>query len=172
MAAPPAPAPVPSAALPAPGVATPPLSSLEPCRRGPGRTTLYIQIYDEALRPAATALRQALQTGSYAPVVVAPVENVIRSADLRQQRRPVPWPKPTFVLHDPAGHDCARAISRYIGAPWVLPGEAEPVWLRDLPRSLAARPGVIELWLPPVEVAVQQNALQAAPPGGRPNGAR
>ncbi|MDB5867748.1 MAG: hypothetical protein JWP96_80 [Polaromonas sp.] len=151
------PPPAAPAALPPLGVAMPPASSLEPCRRGPGRTTLYIQIYDEAYRPPATALRQALQARDYAPLVVAPVENVIRNADLRQQRRPVPWPKPTFVLHDPASRDCARAISRYIGVPWVQPGEADAVWLRDLPRSLTARPGVIELWLPPAEVAVSQN---------------
>ena len=88
--------------------------------------------------------------------MVAPIENVARSADLRQQRRPVPWPKPTLVLHDPASRDCARAIAGTIGAPWVLPGEVDRVWLRDLPRSLKARPGVIELWLPPVDQAVSE----------------
>ena len=168
-------APVPPAspaALPPSGVVTPPMTSLQPCRRESGRTTLYIQIYDEAYRPPATALRQALQAGTDAPVVVAPVENVIRSADLRQQRKPVPWPKPTLVLHDPASRDCARAISRYIGAPWVLPGDVDPVWLRDLPRSLPARPGVIELWLPPVEVTVSQNGSDLAQLERRLDGAR
>lgn len=148
------------------------MTSLQPCRRESGRSTLYIQIYDEAYRPPATALRQALQAGTDAPVVVAPVENVIRSADLRQQRKPVPWPKPTLVLHDPASRDCARAISRYIGAPWVLPGDVDPVWLRDLPRSLPARPGVIELWLPPVEVTVSQNGSDLAQLERRLDGAR
>jgi len=82
---------------------------------------------------------------------------VIRSADLRQQRRPVPWPRPTLVLHDPASRDCARAILGYIGAPWVVPGDVDQVWLRDLPRSLQARPGVIELWLPPSDMTTSMN---------------
>ncbi|MDO8448828.1 MAG: hypothetical protein Q7T10_08465 [Rhodoferax sp.] len=134
------------------------LPSLQPCLREAGRTTLYIHIYDEASRLPATALRQSLQAGADSPVLVAPVENVIRSADLRRQRRPVPWPKPTLVLHDPASRDCAGAILRHIGAPWVLPGDVDQVWLRDLPRSLQARPGVIELWLPPTEVTTSQNS--------------
>jgi len=119
---------------------------------------LYVHIYDETSRLPATALRQALQTEADSQLLVAPVENVIRSADLRQQRRPVPWPKPTLVLHDAASRDCARAISRYIGAPWVMPGDVDRIWLRDLPRSLQARPGVIELWLPPSDMTTSMNS--------------
>jgi hypothetical protein len=131
--------------------------SLNACWRGNGRTTLYVHIYDEPSRLPATALRQVLSAGVDSPVLVAPIENVIRSADLRQQRRPVPWPKPTLVLHDPLSRDCARSISRFIGVPWVLPGDTDTVWLRDLPRTLQARPGVIELWLPPTEVTTSEN---------------
>lgn len=144
------------AALGPPAFAMPSLSSLQPCQRDSGRTILYIQIYDEASRLSAIALRQALQALPDVPLVVAPVENVTRSADLRQQRKPVPWPQPTLMLHDPASRPCAQAIAKFIGAPWVLPGDAEPVWLRELPRSLSARPGVIELWLPPVQGLVPQ----------------
>ena len=144
-----------------PAFVMPPLSSLQPCQRESGRTTLYVQIYDEASRLPAIALRQALQAQPDVPLVVAPVENVTRSADLRQQRKPVPWPQPTLMLHDPASRPCAQAIAKFIGAPWVLPGDAEPVWLRDLPRSLPARPGVIELWLPPVANAVSADSAQA-----------
>lgn len=128
------------------------MPSLRNCVREAGNTTLYMQIYDESSRLPATALRQALQPQDGSPLLVAPIENVVRSADLRQQRRPVPWPQPTLVLHDPASRDCARAIARYIGAPWLTPGEADRVWLRDLSRSLQPKPGVIELWLPPAEV--------------------
>ena len=131
--------------------------SLQLCRRGSGRTTLYVQIYDEGSRLPATLLRQALNPGDDSPLMVAPIENVTRSADLRQQRRPVAWPKPTLVLHDPSSRDCARAIARTIGAPWVMPGDVERVWLRDLPRSLKAQPGVIELWLPPVEATASES---------------
>jgi len=128
-----------------------PFPSLQSCGFDGGRTTLYIQIFDEESRAAATDLRQALLSDASAPVMVAPIENVIRSADLRQQRRPVPWTRPTLILHDPGYRDCARAIARYVSAPWVVPGDTERVRVRDLPRSLQAQPGVIELWLPPAE---------------------
>jgi hypothetical protein len=94
--------------------------------------------------------------------MVAPIENVVRSADLRQQRRPVPWPRPTLILHDPGRRDCARAIARHIGAPWILPGEVERVRLRDLPRSLQAQPGVMELWLPPAETGTATGTAAAS----------
>ncbi len=131
--------------------------SLQLCQRDSGRSTLYMNIYDEGSRLPATLLRQALNPDEGSPLLVAPIENVTRSADLRQQRRPVPWPRPTLVLHDPASRECARAISRYIGAPWLSATDADRVWLRDLPRSLQARPGVIELWLPPIEMANSDN---------------
>jgi hypothetical protein len=73
------------------------------------------------------------------------------------------------MLHDPASRPCAQAIAKFIGAPWVLPGDAEPVWLRDLPRSLPARPGVIELWLPPVGSAVSADSAQAEQRVGGPD---
>jgi hypothetical protein len=136
--------------------------ALKACQRntGNGRSTLYIQIYEESARAPATALRQMLQTVRDSSLVVSPIENVTRSADLRQQRRPVPWPRPTLLLHDPDSRACANAIARYIGAPWVpaVPpgtalsaGGASGVRIRELPASLQAQPGVIELWLPPVE---------------------
>jgi len=128
---------------------------LKACARpGGGSSTLYLQIYDEASRPAATALREVLQAQPGNLVQVAPIENVTRSAELRQQRRAVPWPKPTFVLHDPSSDSCAAALARFIGPPWNDPqGDAEPVWIRGLPRRLQATPGVIELWLPSVTAA-------------------
>ena len=140
---------------PAPSPQTPdPTKSLEPCLRDGARTTLYIHIYDEASRGYTRGLRKDLQAAPDAPVMVAPVENVSRAADLRQTRKPVPWPKPTLLMHDrgdPKTQACALAISNYIGAPWVIPGLENQVWLRDLPGSLQAQPGVIELWLPPTD---------------------
>ncbi|MDB5849245.1 MAG: hypothetical protein JWP29_2997 [Rhodoferax sp.] len=128
---------------------------LKACARpGGGSSTLYLQIYDEASRPAATALREALQAEAGNLVQVAPIENVVRSAELRQQRKAVPWPKPTFVLHDPGSGSCAAALARFVGTPWIEPqGDPDPVWVRGLPRRLQATPGVIELWLPPVSAA-------------------
>ncbi|MBC7707003.1 MAG: hypothetical protein H7274_24050, partial [Rhodoferax sp.] len=179
-AAPPPPMAAPRAAAPvatpaAPVVSGPPLSPsagasvpqsraeaaavpmLQSCLRDTGRSTLYVHIYDEASRLPATLLRQALNPDDDSPLMVAPIENVTRSADLRQQRRPVPWPQPTLVLHDPASRECARAIARYVGTPWLSATDADRVWLRDLPRSLQARPGVIELWLPPIDMATLEN---------------
>ena len=139
----------PAAKSPAKTVA---LKSLQACMRGAKRTTLYIHIYDEASRIHTRSLRKELQAAADSPVMVAPVENVSRSADLRQTRKPVPWPKPTLLLHDrndPLARECALAIKTYIGAPWVTSADDSLVWLRDLPSSMQAQPGVIELWLPP-----------------------
>ncbi len=122
-----------------------------------GHTTLYIQVYDEASRAAARGLRRTLQLDGDGALLVAPTDNVNRSAELRGERRPVPWPKPTFVMHDPASRACAMAMSRYLGEPWVRPGETDKVWLRGLPASLKKSRNVraegerlIELWLPPL----------------------
>ncbi len=151
--------------------------ALKACQRstGNGRSTLYIQIYEESARAPATALRQVLQSVRDSNLVVSPIENVTRSADLRQQRRPVPWPRPTLLLHDPASRDCANAISRYIGVPWVPvatpaaanAGRANAVRIRELPASLQAQPGVIELWLPPVESLLSQEEPKAGVLVGR-----
>jgi hypothetical protein len=136
-----------------PGAAVP--FSLGACQRPEGPVTLYVQVYDEVSRTVAEALRQQVQkqideTGL--TLQVAPVENVARTAQLRQQRRPVPWAQATFVLHDRQGTaPCAWALARLLGEPWVPKGQAmTKVWVRELPGSLKARPGVIELWLPPV----------------------
>jgi hypothetical protein len=147
-AAPPAPAPA-NAGDQEPGERTRP--TLQSCARTEGGSTLYIQIYDENTRLAAIKLRQALQSETAVPLLVAPIENVVRSADLRQTRRPVPWPVPTLVLHDPASRDCARAIAGFVGVPWLTQPGVHRVRLRALPASLPARPGVLELWLPPLQ---------------------
>ena len=169
--APTSPVPAAAGAVPAPAAnALPTLVpgnvALKACQRssGNGRSTLYIQIYEESARAPATALRQMLQSVPDSNLVVSPIENVTRSADLRQQRRPVPWPRPTLLLHDPASRDCASAIARYIGVPWVpaatpaaaSAGRANSIRIRELPASLQAQPGVIELWLPPVESLLSQ----------------
>lgn len=146
--APPPPAPVAPAD-------NPQRANLAACKPGEERSTLYIEIYDEASREAASALRQAMQEKIDTLVQVAPIDNAARNAQLRQQRRPVPWPVPTFVLHDPASRECALALSRFIGEPWVTPERIDGVWIRERRRSLVMRPGVIELWLPPVLVAGQ-----------------
>ena len=137
--------------IPAAGVASRESPNLQSCARAQGASTLYIHIYSETSRMAATALRQALQPEQGAPLLVAPIENVVRNAELRQQRPPVPWANPTLVMHDKASRDCARAIAAQVGAPWLRDSGSPRVRLRGLPESLQAQPGVLELWLPPVD---------------------
>lgn len=149
--------------LPSAAPSAPVVSSLSACQRENGSTILYVQIYDEASRSPAMDLRQTLQAKAGALVQVAPIENVTRSAQVRQQRRAAPWPQATFVLHDPASRACAKAMAPYLGLPWVRPDEtAEKVWIREVPKSLNRRPGVIELWLPPS--AQQTSSTQAGRP--------
>jgi len=143
-----------------------PAQAMGVCRREQGSTILYMQVYDEYARGPATALRQTLEAQAGDLVQVAPIENVTLSAQVRQQRRPAPWPQPTFVLHDPDSRPCAEAMARLLGRPWVMPGDAvNKVWIRDLPKSLTRRPGVIELWLPPSAQQTSSNGLRvvAAP---------
>jgi hypothetical protein len=130
-------------------------------------------VYDPASLLAANVLRERIRLVAYAPagaaVLVAPVENVVRSAELRQQRRPTPWANPTFLLHDrgnPEARRCAEALAQFIGPPWR--SKDNTVWIRDLPDRLPATPGVVELWLPPL--ATQNMALlDAVGTGGRRN---
>lgn len=139
---------------PPPAAASGPLTLAAVCQRASGFTTLYVQVYDESSRMAASSLARALRRASAGSMQIAPIENVSRTAELRQQRRPAPWAQATFVLHDPASRACAAAMAAYVRAPWVVGNDPGQVWIRDLPSTLPTRrAGVIELWLPPVAVA-------------------
>ena len=151
------PAPTPAAGGPtSPAPATAPGDSASALQStcsaaGEGLVRVYLQVYDEASRSAAVGLRAALQQAGGASLQVAPIENVTRSAALRQQRRPVPWPQPTLVVHQRADLPCAQGLAQQVRAQWA-PGRGGEVWVRELPASL--RNGgqrVIELWLPPSE---------------------
>ena len=113
---------------------------------------LYLQIYDEPSRSAAESLARALQRAGGAALQLAPVENVSRSSELRQQRRPVPWPQPTLLVHHPDDLPCARQLSATLQG--LRPGfgtQDDSVWIRETSRSLRAHRGVMDLWLPPTE---------------------
>ncbi|HMN20379.1 MAG TPA: patatin-like phospholipase family protein [Ottowia sp.] len=166
-AAPPPPAPpaaVPSMAAapthaPAAGPGTPPQEPTSPrppsaaaplCQPEPAPAcrgiTIYPQIYDEAARERAESLRRALAAAQYQ---TAPLENVTRSAELRQQRRPVPWRQPTLIAHDAAARACAQQLSQALAQARCWPGVTQhPPWTTDLPASLKAQPNTLELWLP------------------------
>ena len=105
-------------------------------------------------------MRRALQGTAGEALLIAPVEDVNRSATLRGTRRPVPWPQPTFVLHNPAERPCAEALRPLVQRAWTMPGRAPPeVWIRQLPTGQAARERVLELWLPRREAALRDDDL-------------
>lgn len=140
----------PHAAQQTPSAAPGATSRVAACERGARPARLFVQIYDEASREPAAAFVRVLRDEAAGAVRVAPIENVTRSAELRGQRRPVPWPQPTLIVHDPADRACAAEIAALIRT--TLPGAGgrdTGVWVRDLPRTLEANPGVIELWIPP-----------------------
>ena len=113
----------------------------------PDGTRLYTQIYDESARPRADQLRLRLQQASARQVRAAGTENVSRTAAMRQQRRPVPWLQPTFIVHEPALRTCAQALAEAVQTRWPRP-EAQTAWVTDLPAGLKGQPRTIEMWLP------------------------
>ena len=128
--------------------AAPPSALAEACSRDGAPVRLYLQVHDDSSREPANRLRDALLEGAEGRLQIAPIENVARSAELKQQRKPVPWPQPTFVVHDAALLPCARAIAPLLRPLWPMARDSEP-WISELPASLKGQPRVIELWLPP-----------------------
>ncbi len=150
------------------------------CRRSVDteRSILYVQVYDETSLRVANQWRQVLlDLPGGVGLQLAPIENVTRSAELRQQRRPVPWPKPTFLLHDPSSRRCAEVLAGLLksrlaptlsdgGANSILEKNAalvgdDKVWIRNLPENQPKRRnGVIELWLPPASLSAAKTHAQ------------
>ena len=147
---PPAAAQPPAARPPVKGLAPPalPPAATGACQPAPPlackRITIYTQIYDESARERAERLRAAFKDYG-----MTPIENVSRSAEARQQRRPVPWQQPTLIAHDAAARACADEMAKALENTACWPREAErPVLITRLPASLKARPATLELWLP------------------------
>lgn len=122
-------------------------------------TQLYVQVYDEDTLRAANQWRESLRKlPGTTSLRVAAVENVTLSAELREQRRPVPWPKPTWLLHQEGSRACAQALStawatRAVAQAPPSQGGRSPAaatqWIRVLPDNQPGRrSGVIELWWP------------------------
>ncbi|HSN31620.1 MAG TPA: hypothetical protein VLU41_02965, partial [Ideonella sp.] len=163
MAPPPAGAPLagaPLAAVPSAASAAvsppAPAAAFAACAADGRPLRLYVQVYDEASRGAAESLARSLERQGGAALQLAPVENVSRSSDLRQQRRPVPWPQPTLIVHHPDDLACARALAAALQGQLPAPGTGDDsVWIRESARSLPVHRGVMDLWLPPSE-AVQR----------------
>lgn len=127
---------------------------------------LYLQIYDEAARNVAEDIRRKLNTQSASAWMVPPVDNVVQRSTLQGQRGPVPWPRPTLVVHRESDMACAEALRE-----WLRPhlstrsqgseAQAAPadIWIRRLPPTVKGRDGVFELWLPaPTSPAIGRQA--------------
>lgn len=127
---------------------------------------LYLQIYDEAARNTAEDLRRKLSAQTASPWMVPPVDNVVQRSSLQGQRGPVPWPRPTIVVHRESDMACAEGLRE-----WLRPhlavrgaggGDGTPpteIWIRRLPPSVKGRDGVFELWLPaPSTTAIGRQA--------------
>ena len=116
---------------------------------------LYLQIYDEAARNVAEDIRRKLNAQASSAWMVPPVDNVVQRSTLQGQRGPVPWPRPTLVVHRESDMACAEALRE-----WLRPhlsarsqgsgADAPPadIWIRRLPPTVKGRDGVFELWLP------------------------
>ncbi len=127
---------------------------------------LYVQIYDEAARNIAEDLRRKLNAQSTSPWMVPPVDNVVQRSKLQGQRGPVPWPRPTIVVHREGDMGCAEGLRE-----WLRPhltartpgnetdGSPAEIWIRRLPPTVKGRDGVFELWLPaPASPAIGRQA--------------
>lgn len=117
----------------------------------PGQATacagrrVYLHIYDETSRAAATALAGAIESGlGQRPVGI---ENVVASAMRKGQRAPQVWPRPA-VLFGEEQRDrvevCAKAIASAIDG---QAGTKEAAILRPLQMRTAR--DAVEVWLPP-----------------------
>ncbi|MDE2413973.1 MAG: hypothetical protein KGM60_04360 [Comamonadaceae bacterium] len=124
-----------------------PAESAQLRARCPTGTRLYTQIYNEAARWRAEQLRQRLQEAPAVPLRIAPIENVTRSAAMRQQRPPVPWQQPTFIVHDAELRPCAQVLAQLVQQRWS-PASGDKPWISTLPPGLKSQTLTIELWLP------------------------
>ena len=110
-------------------------------------TTVFTQIYDESARARAQGLNQQIAALLPAGARVGAIENVSRTAKLRNQRRPVPWVQPTFIAHDEAARQCGQALADVVKTGWPREGDAK-VWVGTLPAGLQGEARALELWLP------------------------
>jgi predicted acylesterase/phospholipase RssA len=110
------------------------------------KTRLFVQIYDEERRPAISEFLARLEKSGFKGA--QGIENVTATADAMGGRRPIPWPWPTLIVHDVASLECVDALMAAIEQDGRLGGSAQ---IKPLPIQFKPRPGVIELWLPPMK---------------------
>lgn len=131
-------------AIPPEAAIAPAATSLASCKG----VVLYVQTYDEATRELASKL-----AWSQTHMQVPDVENVVRTAQAKQVPAPVPWEKPTLIVHRFGENEtCARAIMNWLQMQpplqWRYPDEWQ---FRPLPSSFGGKENIMELWLPTPE---------------------
>jgi hypothetical protein len=115
-----------------------------------------VQIYDEKMRDQLRSLYAAIASPDY--VRVPGIENVVQTANLRGTKVPSLWREPTLVLHRPqADLACAQAIERILQPQFTHLYEGSStsaqISIRALPATYKSERHVIELWLPPKNMA-------------------
>ncbi|MDR7152056.1 hypothetical protein J2W49_004032 [Hydrogenophaga palleronii] len=108
---------------------------------------VYIQIFGPEMRDAVRDLREPWRAfGANVP----PIEDVLDTARRRDRSPPLVPKNPVAIYHDTASKECAELLQ---------PLNVAPDWeVRALPRSLTAVPGVIEIWLPPGSLPIQERS--------------
>ncbi len=101
---------------------------------------VYIVIYGTTLRDKARAWRGPWRRlGASVP----PIEDVLATARLAGRSPPIGHAEPTVVIRSDASRACAQAMIQVAPSP-----TGQPWTLEQLPRTVGAEPGAIEVWLP------------------------
>lgn len=106
------------------------------------RALVYVQIYDEASRPEASAFIDRLRQGGISRNATPGIENVRRTAAARQAKPPVEFKRDTVLYF----HAEDKALAQWIGSKIINPKDVE---LRQLSGYESVRKGQIEVWLSP-----------------------
>ena len=150
--APPVQGPTATGAAPEVGAETQPFPE---CSLAGKPVTIYVQIFDESLRPGFERLGQQLlgPDSRNHNVVVAGIENVVATALRRGTAPPRGYRTPTMIVHSDGDKNCAAALGSTLQPKFnAIYGGTDDGYIsvRSLPESLASPTPrhVIELWLP------------------------
>lgn len=114
--------------------------------KGKAGALVYVQIYDEARRPGASALIERLRQAGISRNATPGIENVLRTAAAKQAKAPVAFKRDTVLYF----HDQDQALAQWIGSQ-IDPAHPQSVQLRQLSGYGTAREGQIEVWLSPTK---------------------
>lgn len=111
--------------------------------KGKARALVYVQIYDEASRPGASALIERLRQAGISHDGTPGIENVTRSAEAKQAKPPLAFERHTVLYF----HGQDQALAQWIGGQ-IDPAHPQGVRLQRLSgHEKSVKPGQIEVWL-------------------------